>query len=215
MAEVRAFLFGISLAITIGPIAILILNIAAKDGLAAGVRSAFGAGVADFTLALAAFVGGVALTRFLQAARKEIEIASSVVLILLGVWLLLRSLKFPADSHVDKTETLQSPFFQTYALTLVNPLGLIAFAAFSTQLPIADSILTAFWFALFLFGGSLMIQVLLAFSGRALRLTFISPRRLMLLNLASAIAIACYGLFSFLRAARIIPSVAIHALRNL
>lgn len=58
MAEVKAFIFGISLALTIGPIALLIVTIATRDGLIAALWSALGAGSADFTLALAAFFAG-------------------------------------------------------------------------------------------------------------------------------------------------------------
>jgi len=52
MPYIQTFIFGITLAISIGPIAILILNRSMNCGLKNGVLSGLGAATADLTYAL-------------------------------------------------------------------------------------------------------------------------------------------------------------------
>jgi threonine/homoserine/homoserine lactone efflux protein len=59
----EAFLFGFTLAIAVGPIAILIFNQTINCGLKTGIFSALGAASADLTYAILTFSsGGISAT---------------------------------------------------------------------------------------------------------------------------------------------------------
>lgn len=128
------------------------------------------------------------------------ELASAVVLIAVGLWMVLRSFG-THNSRARKDATLNAPFAQTYALTLVNPLGFITFAAFSAQLPIASSASRALYLAVCLFAGSLTVQLLIAVSGSMFRFVFTSSRNGPVLGVTSGVAIAGYGIVALCRAA--------------
>jgi threonine/homoserine/homoserine lactone efflux protein len=56
-----SFLFGITIAIAVGPITLLIVNNSINCGISNGIRSGAAAATADFTYALVAFLAGTSL----------------------------------------------------------------------------------------------------------------------------------------------------------
>src|SRR5262245_52511147 len=130
----RGFLFGLTVAAAIGPIALLIINTSLRFGLSAGIRSAFGAATADLIYAIgAAVLGSVALSA-LAGVQDQIEIAASLLLIAMGFWLVIASVRAARKSPREIQQTPRA-YLVTLGLTLVNPLTMLTFVAFIAQSP--------------------------------------------------------------------------------
>jgi len=164
---VKSFLFGVAIAATVGPIALLILGYGAREGFRVAARAGLGAATADLFYALVAFTAGHLVLPLLFAQATLVGRLASAVLLLFGGMLLWRTL------HPDETRaaggSAARPFTSTFLLTVVNPLTIVAFAGFAAQLPLSGSPLNAAWFSLSLFAGSLAVQTVFAAGGSALR----------------------------------------------
>jgi threonine/homoserine/homoserine lactone efflux protein len=196
MEILKAFLFGLSLAISIGPIALLIINQSINCGLVNGVKCGFGAAIADYFYALIAFFGGHLVFGMLIANEKAIALVSSLVLVFFGARMAYQAVK---KSHSSAPGTKPSslvcrnPILSTFSLTVVNPLTVIVFAGLSGQyqsLPPTMLILMA----TSLFIGSLIVQLVLALFGNRLTAVLSNPRTLVYLNLISGLAIIGFGI---------------------
>src|SRR5262245_29784361 len=93
MNALHAFVFGFSLAIAIGPIALLIVNNGVNHGLRVALRSALGAASADFVYALLAFSVGSEVISTLNAYEAGIRTFSGLLLIAIGAWLAWKALR--------------------------------------------------------------------------------------------------------------------------
>ncbi len=192
----RGFLFGLTVAAAIGPIALLILNTSLRFGLSAGVRSAFGAATADLIYAIGAALLGSAALSTLAAAGREITLGASMLLIVMGVWLVIASLR-AASKPPRQIEQTPRAYLVTLGLTLVNPLTMLTFAAFIAQSPSGGAgDITGTVIGVFL--GSLTIQLLLAFGAAGARRLFAAPQALLALNVASGAGIVAFGLAGLL-----------------
>jgi threonine/homoserine/homoserine lactone efflux protein len=191
---IAGFLFGLTVAAAVGPIALLIINTSLRFGLSAGVRSAFGAAVADLLYAIGATVAGVAVVQVIAEHARELRIAASIVLIAVGAFLLWGA--FRSGPAAERTPQRDRPFLTTLALTIINPLTLIVFASFVMQSERhATSDVVGVVLGIFL--GSLVVQLALAFGGAGLGL-FARPGAIRLLNVASGAGIALFGLVGLL-----------------
>lgn len=194
----RAFLFGVTLAAAVGPIALLIVNY----GLSRGFRTAFAAGcgaaVADLLYALLAFVAGAQIVAWLADRQGGFRRLSGLALIVLGLWMLWRSWSpKDADKPVAGVATpgtdAQRPFLTTLLLTIVNPLTVLVFVGFAGQLPLGGSLRAAAVLALAVFAGSLIVQTVFALGGAALARVLSDSRWRRLLNALSGLAIVAFG----------------------
>ena len=86
----KALVFGMVLAGSIGPIALLIFGTAARRGFAAGCYAGLGAALADLVYALLAFSIGALLLPALEQHATAIRVACALLLTGLGVWMMLR-----------------------------------------------------------------------------------------------------------------------------
>lgn len=192
-----AFLFGLIIASAIGPIAVLIMTTGLTRGRGAGLRAAAGAALADFIYACAALGFGAALTPLLGAHRAGLRLAASIVLIGFGLHM-LRAMRASAAGTAAALAPSARPFLATLALTLVNPLTIIAFGGFTGQITgqITGNITPgmALACAAALACGSLSVASLLALGGAALGRVLTSPAHIHWLNLLSAAAIIGFGL---------------------
>jgi len=195
MDELRAFLFGVTLAATVGPIALLVMRNGLNHGLRPALGSALGVALADLTYAGLAFGAGAAVARHLQADRSLFEAASSVLLLALGARFIRR-----AGAAVKGTPAPAAiGLLSTYLLTLANPLTILLFVGFSGQLSLARSWSDAARFALLIFLGSLPVQATYALFGAALQRFAGNPRHVRALNTASGVAIAGFGAYGLIR----------------
>ena len=124
-----------------------------------------------------------------------LKLAAALTLVLFGAWLAGRALRtLPAAAPASHAQRLGAPLITTFVLTIVNPLTIVLFAAFSTQLPAAASAqaIGASAFALFL--GSLVVQLVWAAGGSAAARFLSHVAAIRALNVASGLAIAAFGL---------------------
>ncbi len=108
-----AFLFGVTVAIAIGPIALFIISVSANTGLNAGLRSAVGAAAADLTYALLAFAIGYRLAPLVKSQQDKLGIIASLVLVGVGLWMVIVALRRLKTPEEDSAGVLSRPFLQT------------------------------------------------------------------------------------------------------
>ncbi len=193
-AILKSLLFGLTIALAVGPIALLIVNYGVTRGFASAARSAFGAGFADLTYAVVAFVTGDLLVARLEAHRAQFETSAACLLVIFGGYMLLAALRAGTAVPAAATGESRNELATTYALTIFNPLTVVAFAGFAGQLPLAGSTLRAFILALAVFAGSIIVQLALATTGAQLGRWLRKPAVLKTLNVASGLGILVFGL---------------------
>lgn len=192
-ASANAFLFGLLLAIAIGPIALLIMNVAATSGLMRGLRCGLGAATADLLYGFLVFMGGHAAAPWIQRHDLWLHRAGGLLLVALAAHMLYGTLRPGVESDRPSLPSSR-PFTATLLLTLANPLTIVAFSGLAVQLPLDSSSVAAGWFALCLFAGSLCSQSILAMSGGTLGQFATKPRWRMAVNLLSGAGILLFGL---------------------
>ncbi len=122
---------GYGIAIPVGAIAILIINISLRAGFRPGLMAAAGAASADFIYALLATLAGNQIATSLAPFTIALRAVSGLVLILIGGYGLLRA---RANSTLtDRTTETFAGGLRTYlqflGLTLLNPLTVAYFGA--------------------------------------------------------------------------------------
>ncbi|HWQ39975.1 MAG TPA: LysE family transporter [Burkholderiales bacterium] len=200
LAEIRAFLFGLAVGAAVGPLALYVMHVGLKHGWRKAADCALGVAIADFTYAVIALAFGARLEGWLSAHRGMLAGTGSVLLLALGARLAWTAWTRPPARH-DKARYASRAvgFSTTYALTLANPLTILLFLSFAGQLP-----LTHHWedvprYAVFIFLGSLPAQLAYAFLGAGLHL-LLQPAAIRAANLASAAAIAGFGIYGLAQA---------------
>ena len=169
MEVMKAILFGIILSLTVGPIAILVLNNGIHHGYMAAVRSAAGAALADYCYALVSFVAGSLLISKLDQYHYQIILLSSWVLIFMGFYMMFNAMKNTKLLARVHRPSQKLGFRSAFYLTLANPIAIIALSAFIGHSTEQVDLLFAMQLAGAVFVGSLIVQCLLAISGFALK----------------------------------------------
>ncbi len=162
----KAFVFGVVVAGSIGPIALLIFGTAARQGFAAGAFAGLGAALADFVYALAAFSIGALLLPRLTDHAQTIQFGCALLLVGLGLWMLLRLTR--KEEAVAEARSVASTLLPTFGLTIVNPMTFVMFAGIAPQLPVAGSLELAAGLALALAAGSGAVGVAIGAAGAAI-----------------------------------------------
>jgi threonine/homoserine/homoserine lactone efflux protein len=195
MNALHALAFGFSLAIAIGPIALLIVQNGIDHGLQVAVRSALGAASADWIYALLAFSVGNEIIRALAPHAPIIRRGSGVLLIAIGAWLAWKAVRSrPADSAPsERARPTVAGFWITLGLTLSNPLTLAIFLGFAGQLSLVGDNYSVTFYSLCVFLGSLVVQLALALLGASIGKWLANMRVIAMLNFASGIAIVAFG----------------------
>ncbi len=194
MSYIQTFIFGITLAISIGPIAILILNQSINCGLRNGAWCGLGAATADFSYAIVTFTIGGLLIPLIENQKEIIPIVSSAVLVIFSLWMIYTTLKKQSSKKKSKYSlTCKYPFLTTYGLTIANPLTIVVFAGYAGVLT-SDGEANIYIHALIIFIASLSVQMLIAFAGSKLAIFFSRPKTLLYFNLASALGIMLLGI---------------------
>jgi threonine/homoserine/homoserine lactone efflux protein len=162
-------LAGYGIAIPVGAVALLIIQVGIKCGFRCAFMAGAGAATADLIYAGLAVVGGAALAQVIDSAGDAFRIASGIVLVAIAL-VGLRKANKPVE-QVDVAMPNRSALTRTYArflgLTVINPTTIIYFAAVVVGLGVASG-LTAVGGVLFCAGAfvaSLSWQTLLAFTG--------------------------------------------------
>jgi arginine exporter protein ArgO len=143
-AFVEGILAGLGIAVPVGAIAVLIIDLAMRNGFARAVPASLGAASADLAYAAVAAAAGVAVASALAPYERRIELVSAAVLAGIVVYRMLRLLRRPESPRSTGPGTSAVRTYLGFlALTLVNPLTVAYFAALI--LGLGDDALTSGW----------------------------------------------------------------------
>jgi len=93
---------------------------------------------------------------------------------------------------------LGNPFITIFALTIVNPLTIIAFVTLIAQITVAGNFSRALTLAAVLFAGSFVAQLIYALVSSSMRSLLSKPNIVMCLQLLSGIGILAFGVRGFI-----------------
>lgn len=193
MSILQSFVFGVTLAVSLGPIALLIVSYGLTVGRRVAVLSGLGAALADLTYALAGFSVGYTLVTLLQEYRAVFTVLSSCLLVGMGLYIVWGAVRKRAvQEHPAHRAGPAAALWTTYGLTIMNPLTIMLFLAFAGHLPAmqpADILVHA----TAVFAGSLLVQSILALAGAFLG-AYLTGSSIRLLNMLSGAGIVLFGL---------------------
>lgn len=162
---------GYGIAIPVGAIAVLIVEVGIRCGFRCAFFAGAGAATADFMYAGLAVIGGAALARPVRAVEEPLRIVSAVVLVLIAVVGMRRIWREQESVEIafpDRRE-LAGTFARFVGLTIINPTTIVYFAAVIVGFGVADqmSAQQGVLFVVGAFSASLSWQTLLAAIGAA------------------------------------------------
>lgn len=189
----KAFVFGVIVSGTVGPIALLIFGTGARQGFAAGSVAALGAALADFLYALAALLLGALVLPFVAGHRAAIDAGCALLLVGFGLWMLRGQLRPGPPAEAPRPAARL--FLPTFLLTFLNPITLVIFAGFVPQLPIAGSFAMAGLLALALAAGSAAVGCGFAGAGALVGKAMPGERSRRAVSLVAAAGILSFGLY--------------------
>jgi threonine/homoserine/homoserine lactone efflux protein len=115
-ALAEGILAGLGIAVPVGAIAVLIIDLAMRRGFPPAVPAAMGAASADLAYAAVAAVAGIAVASALAPHQRRIELVSAAVLMGIVVYRMVRL--FRASEQARPGSTSDGPV-ETYAGFLV------------------------------------------------------------------------------------------------
>src|SRR6266498_2036398 len=123
----RGFLFGLSIAASVGPMSLLCIQRTLSKGQLYGLVSGLGVATADGVYGSVAGFGLTVITTFLVSQYTWIRVIGGVLLIYLGIKTLLTK---PAEKAVSaKANNFLGAYGSTFLLTLANPATILSFVA--------------------------------------------------------------------------------------
>lgn len=137
-AFVAGALAGLAIAIPVGAISVLILDLGIRRGFRAAAAAGAGAATADGIYALIAIIGGTAIGLVLEPLERPLRVVAVGALLGIGIRGLLAIWRRPAESVTAKSVPAGAwkIYARFLALTLLNPATVIYFAALVLALPI-------------------------------------------------------------------------------
>jgi arginine exporter protein ArgO len=195
-----AFLAGVvagyAIAIPVGAIAVLIVELGVRRGFRIAAAAGAGAGTADGLYAGLAALGGAALAGVIAPYEAPLRLVAGGVL--LGI--ALRGFAAVLLARIETVAPAEAPraavatYLRFVGLTLLNPMTVIYFAALMLGLPeIGDAAGERAAFVIGAFGSSLSWQLLLAGVG-AIAHRRLPPRFRVGVSLLGSIVIAIFAL---------------------
>jgi arginine exporter protein ArgO len=139
----QAFLLGMAagygIAIPVGAIAVLIVQVGIRCGFRCAASAGAGAATADLLYALLAVTGGVALAAAVEDVGEPLRWLSAGVLVVIAVHGLLRARRAPtmADAPLPGAREYALTYARFLGLTIINPLTVVYFAAIVLGLGLA------------------------------------------------------------------------------
>lgn len=160
---------GYGIAIPVGAIAVLIIEVGIRRGFRPAFFAGAGAATADLLYAAVAVVGGAALAGAVESIGEPLRVVSGVVLALIAVFGIVRAVQpaetLPTDS--PRNGDLARTYSRFLGLTIINPTTVVYFAAVIIGLGVAEG-MTAGDGAVFVAGAflaSLSWQTVIAAAG--------------------------------------------------
>ncbi len=191
---IQGMIIGLTLAVPVGPIALMCIQRAVADGRLHGIVSGIGVATADSFYAGVTFFGLTAISGLIIAHQVSLRLAAAVVLILVGMRIFLT---MPAPLTVKtEHETYLKDYLSMVAIAIANPLTLIFFVAILPGFGVVffeNSVLSASEFVGGVFFGSTLWWIILCGSIGSVR-SRISAEHLRLINRISGVMIVCFGM---------------------
>jgi len=189
---------GVAVAAPVGPIGLLCIKRTLDRGWSAGIASGLGVAGADATYGLMV-AAGLSATGLLIAYAAPMQLAGGLLIAVLGgqsIRAAFRDTPGPAAAAANPSGGLVGAFASAYALTIANPMTILAFAGLVAGLGATAAAQpgTAYILVIGVFLGSLGWWVLLA-SATALARTRITPRLTRWLDLGSGTVLLTWGLW--------------------
>ena len=158
----QGLVLGFSIAAPVGPIGLLCINRTLNHGKTVGFLSGLGAATADMVYGMVAAFGVTAVSVFLVEHHRLLQIGGGLFLLYFG-YRLFRS-KPAQQAATAGTPGLVSAWLSTFALTLTNPMTILAFAGIFTGLGLglSGSYTHAALLVAGVFAGSLLWWLLLS-----------------------------------------------------
>jgi arginine exporter protein ArgO len=123
-------LAGYGIAVPVGAIAVLIIDVSIRRGLASGMQAGAGAATADILYAAAAAIGGTLLQTLLMPLAEIFRVLGGGALIAIGVLGLWRLPRLKKQVDLGSPSNAAGRTFLTFlGLTLLNPLTIVYFSA--------------------------------------------------------------------------------------
>jgi threonine/homoserine/homoserine lactone efflux protein len=188
---------GFAIAAPVGPIGVLCIRRTLANGRVAGLVSGLGAATADATYGAIAGFGVTFLFTLLVSQQVPIRLLGGAFLLFLGVRTFM---SVPTDARLSAEGSLVRDFLSTFALTLFNPVTIVAFAAIFAGLGVTGQgggYTAAALLVSGVFGGSAFWWVILSAVVSAFR-GALDLGRMRWVNRISGFAIAGFGVAALL-----------------
>lgn len=194
----KGMLIGFAIAAPVGPIGLLCIQRTLARGRWSGVLSGLGAASADAVYGGIAGFGLASLANLLLTWQTPLQLLGGLFLLYLG-WRTWRTPPAAEQARVRPTRAgLLGDYLSTLALTLTNPVTILAFLAIFAGLGLAAEgrdFAAAGLLVLGVFAGSLLWWLLLA-GGVGLLRGRLTPTVLRGINRASGLLIAGFGIWA-------------------
>lgn len=194
----KGMLIGFAIAAPVGPIGLLCIQRTLNHGRWSGILSGLGAASADALYGCIAGFGLASLASLLLAWQTELRLVGGLFLLYLG-WQTWRTPPATEQARVGPSHIgLLGDYLSTLALTLTNPVTILAFLGIFAGLGLAtggQDFAAAGWLVLGVFSGSLLWWLFLA-AGVGLLRGRLAPPILAWINRASGLLIGGFGLWA-------------------
>ena len=192
----RGLLLGFAIAASVGPITLLVIRRTLGEGRVVGLASGLGVATADATYGAIAAFGLTAVTDLLVDGRRALGLIGGAFLLWIA-WSMVRTVPRTAVAEPDRPRRgLPGAYLSTLALTLTNPLTILAFAALFVGLGVTGGDAAgATFLTAGVFAGSGLWWVILTTGVAALR-SRVTPRWLRRVNIVSGLVIGAFAVVS-------------------
>lgn len=191
----KSFTLGVTIAATVGPIAILCISQTLLRGLKIGLSIGIGAATADGIYAVLAAYGVTTISHFIMDASQFLHILGGVILSYIGI----RAFRLQANTgkpDIHFSSSFIKGYLKTLILTLTNPLTILLFIGVVCAIEDDTNHNAPLLITMGIFLGSLFWHLILVGISRVAS-NFLSTKHLNLINNASALILLGFGLYMF------------------
>jgi threonine/homoserine/homoserine lactone efflux protein len=189
----QGIVIGLTLAVPVGPIALLCIQRTITDGRLHGIVSGLGVATADAFYAAITFLGLTFISGLIITHQSVFRILAGFIFILIGIRVYLTVPE--AISTRAEHETYLKDYLSMVTIAFANPLTLIFFIAILPGFGVivqGTELFSAAEFVAGLFSGSMAWWIFLCGTIGSFR-SRISPEHLRVINRISGLMILCFG----------------------